>query len=129
MLRVVESMGGHAASPGSRSGGGGAASPASGGGSGVVGLTLVPQPKAMTVATVDSAGMPDTRMVLMNAHDSRGFVFFTNFDSRKGEELKAHPVAALIFHWKTQRRQIRARDLNPLARDVGFERLQVISRQ
>jgi pyridoxamine 5'-phosphate oxidase len=66
-------------------------------------------PHAMALASVDAAGMPDVRMVLMNARDHRGFVFFTNFDSRKGEELKANPVAALVFHWKTLRRQVRAR--------------------
>ncbi len=66
-------------------------------------------PHAMAVATVDAAGLPDVRMVLMNAHDRRGFVFFTNFESRKGDELKAHPKAALVFHWKSQRRQVRAR--------------------
>jgi pyridoxamine 5'-phosphate oxidase len=66
-------------------------------------------PHAMAVASVDSAGLPDVRMVLMNARDHRGFVFFTNFDSRKGEELKANPKAALVFHWKSLRRQIRAR--------------------
>ena len=66
-------------------------------------------PHAMAVATVDTAGLPDVRMVLMNAHDHRGFVFFTNFDSRKGEELKAHPKAGLVFHWKSLRRQVRAR--------------------
>ena len=66
-------------------------------------------PHAMAVATVDAAGLPDVRMVLMNAHDHRGFVFFTNFDSRKGEELRAHPGAALVFHWKSLRRQVRAR--------------------
>jgi pyridoxamine 5'-phosphate oxidase len=64
---------------------------------------------AMAVATVDAAGQPDVRMVLMNARDHRGFVFFTNFDSRKGEQLLAHPKAALVFHWKSLRRQIRAR--------------------
>jgi pyridoxamine 5'-phosphate oxidase len=66
-------------------------------------------PHAMAVATVDSSGLPDVRMVLMNARDHRGFVFFTNFDSRKGEELLAHPKAALVFHWKSLRRQVRAR--------------------
>ena len=66
-------------------------------------------PHAMAVATVDAAGLPDVRMVLMNARDHRGFVFFTNFDSRKGEELLAHPKAALVFHWKSLRRQVRAR--------------------
>ena len=66
-------------------------------------------PHAMAVATVDGAGLPDVRMVLMNDRDHRGFVFFTNFDSRKGEELRAHPKAALVFHWKSLRRQVRAR--------------------
>ena len=66
-------------------------------------------PHAMAVATVDDAGLPDVRMVLMNARDHRGFVFFTNFESRKGEQLKAHPAAASVFHWKSLRRQVRAR--------------------
>jgi pyridoxamine 5'-phosphate oxidase len=66
-------------------------------------------PHAMAVATVDASGMPDVRMVLMNARDHRGFVFFTNFDSRKGEQLLAHPKAALVFHWKSLRRQVRVR--------------------
>ncbi|MEO6014071.1 MAG: pyridoxamine 5'-phosphate oxidase [Devosia sp.] len=66
-------------------------------------------PHAMAVATVDAAGLPDVRMVLLNARDHRGFVFFTNFESRKGEELKANPKAALVFHWKSLRRQVRAR--------------------
>jgi pyridoxamine 5'-phosphate oxidase len=68
-------------------------------------------PHAMAVATVDAAGLPDVRMVLMNAHDQRGFVFFTNFESRKGEELLANPRGALVFHWKSLRRQVRARGL------------------
>ena len=66
-------------------------------------------PHAMALASVDAAGMPDVRMVLMNAHDHRGLVFFTNFESRKGEELLANPRAALVFHWKSLRRQVRAR--------------------
>jgi pyridoxamine 5'-phosphate oxidase len=66
-------------------------------------------PHAMAVATVDTAGLPNVRMVLMNARDRRGFVFFTNFQSRKGEELLARPKAALVFHWKSLRRQVRAR--------------------
>lgn len=66
-------------------------------------------PHAMALASVDKTGLPDARMVLMNARDHRGFVFFTNFDSRKGEELLAHPKAALVFHWKSLRRQVRAR--------------------
>jgi pyridoxamine 5'-phosphate oxidase len=75
-------------------------------------------PHAMAVATVDAAGDPDVRMVLMNAHDARGFVFFTNFDSRKADELKAQPSAALVFHWKSQRRQIRARGPVDIATDT-----------
>jgi pyridoxamine 5'-phosphate oxidase len=63
----------------------------------------------MALASVDAAGMPDVRMVLMNARDHRGFAFFTNFESRKGEELLANPRAALVFHWKSLRRQVRAR--------------------
>lgn len=66
-------------------------------------------PHAMAVATVDAAGLPDVRIVLANARDPRGFVFFTNFESRKGEELLANPRAALVFHWKSLRRQVRAR--------------------
>jgi pyridoxamine 5'-phosphate oxidase len=66
-------------------------------------------PHAMAVATVDATGLPDVRMVLMNAHDARGFVFFTNFESRKGEQLLTQPKAALVFHWKSLRRQVRAR--------------------
>jgi pyridoxamine 5'-phosphate oxidase len=66
-------------------------------------------PHAMAVATVDAVGLPDVRMVLMNGRDHRGFVFFTNFESRKGEELLAHPKAGLVFHWKSLRRQVRAR--------------------
>ena len=66
-------------------------------------------PHAMALATVDAAGLPDVRMVLLNARDHRGFVFFTNFESRKGEELRANPRAALVFHWKSLRRQVRAR--------------------
>jgi pyridoxamine 5'-phosphate oxidase len=66
-------------------------------------------PHAMAVASVDAAGLPDVRTVLMNARDHRGFVFFTNFESRKGNQLLAHPKAALVFHWKSLRRQVRAR--------------------
>lgn len=64
---------------------------------------------AMAVASVDADGLPDVRMVLMNAHDERGFVFFTNFESAKGEQLLAHPKAAMVMHWKSLRRQVRVR--------------------
>lgn len=64
-------------------------------------------PDAMALATVDAAGRPSARMVLLKGHGPDGFVFYTNLDSRKGRELATNPVAALLFHWKSQRRQIR----------------------
>jgi pyridoxamine 5'-phosphate oxidase len=64
-------------------------------------------PTAMALATADSGGRPSVRMVLMKGHDARGFVFYTNLDSRKGGELAANPRAALLFHWKSLRRQVR----------------------
>jgi pyridoxamine 5'-phosphate oxidase len=64
-------------------------------------------PTAMALATADSEGRPSVRMVLMKGHDPRGFVFYTNLDSRKGGELAANPRAALLFHWKSLRRQVR----------------------
>ncbi|HEX8580255.1 MAG TPA: pyridoxamine 5'-phosphate oxidase [Allosphingosinicella sp.] len=64
-------------------------------------------PTAMALATTDARGQPSLRMVLMKGHDVRGFVFYTNMDSRKGGELAANPRAALLFHWKSLRRQVR----------------------
>ncbi|HEY4201131.1 MAG TPA: pyridoxamine 5'-phosphate oxidase [Devosiaceae bacterium] len=69
----------------------------------------VNDPHAMAVASVDADGMPDVRMVLLNARDRRGFVFFTNFESTKGRQLLAHPKAAMVMHWKSLRRQVRVR--------------------
>ncbi|BAF87195.1 pyridoxamine 5'-phosphate oxidase [Azorhizobium caulinodans ORS 571] len=66
-------------------------------------------PNAMTLATVDPDGLPDARMVLLKGLDDRGFVFYTNTESAKGRELTAHPKAALVFHWKSLRRQVRVR--------------------
>jgi pyridoxamine 5'-phosphate oxidase len=66
-------------------------------------------PTAMALATVDGDGLPNVRMVLLKGVDEGGFVFFTNFESDKGRELVAHPKAALCFHWKTLRRQVRIR--------------------
>jgi pyridoxamine 5'-phosphate oxidase len=60
----------------------------------------IPEPTAMTVATVAADGQPSARMVLLKAHDARGFVFYTHLDGRKGRELQAHPKAALLFFWK-----------------------------
>lgn len=64
-------------------------------------------PTAMTLATVSADGQPSARMVLLKGHDARGFVFYTNQQSRKGGELAEAPLAALLFHWKSLRRQVR----------------------
>jgi pyridoxamine 5'-phosphate oxidase len=64
-------------------------------------------PNAMAVATASTSGMPSVRMVLLKGHDARGFVFYTNFEGRKAHELGANMQAALLFHWKSVRRQIR----------------------
>lgn len=71
-------------------------------------------PNAMALATCDAEGMPNLRMVLLKAldeagQDQRGFVFYTNFEGKKGQELLANPQAALCFHWKSLRRQVRVR--------------------
>jgi len=67
----------------------------------------VPEPNAMTVATVGADGRPSTRIVLIKYADERGLVFFTNYDSRKGQELAVHPQAALQFHWVELERVVR----------------------
>ncbi len=64
---------------------------------------------AMALASVDGQGRPNVRMVLLKQADRHGFVFYTNLESAKGLELLAHPQAALCFHWKTQRKQVRVR--------------------
>ena len=66
-------------------------------------------PNAMSLATVDADGLPDVRMVLLKGADERGFVFYTNEESAKGREIAASPKAALLFHWKSLRRQVRLR--------------------
>ena len=67
----------------------------------------VPEPTAMTLATADAAGRPSARVVLLKGVDERGFVFFTNYESRKGAELATRPRAALVFFWKELERQVR----------------------
>jgi pyridoxamine 5'-phosphate oxidase len=69
----------------------------------------ISDPNAMALATVDSGGVPNVRMVLLKGYDARGFVFYTNQNSQKGRELGAQPQAALNFHWKSLRRQARIR--------------------
>ncbi|CAL8976959.1 Pyridoxine/pyridoxamine 5'-phosphate oxidase [Propionicimonas sp. T2.31MG-18] len=67
----------------------------------------VPEPSAMTLATVGEDGRPSTRVVLLKGADERGLVFFTNYGSRKGRELAANPHAALQFHWPERERVVR----------------------
>ena len=81
-------------------------------------------PTAMALATVDESGLPDVRMVLLKDFDADGFVFYTNFESAKGRELTANPKAALCFHWKSLRKQVRVRGnvsvVTPEEADVYF---------
>jgi pyridoxamine 5'-phosphate oxidase len=66
-------------------------------------------PTAMALATAGEDGMPNVRVVLMKGADERGFVFYTNAESAKGRDLAGNPRAALVFHWKSLRRQVRAK--------------------
>jgi pyridoxamine 5'-phosphate oxidase len=66
-------------------------------------------PDGMALATVDESGLPNVRMVLLKGADRDGFVFYTNYESTKGRELIASRKAALLFHWKSLRRQVRVR--------------------
>jgi pyridoxamine 5'-phosphate oxidase len=66
---------------------------------------------AMALATADEEGLPNVRMVLLKGFDERGFVFYTNFESQKGQEILGTMKAALVFHWKSLRRQVRVRGL------------------
>ncbi|KRA95213.1 pyridoxamine 5'-phosphate oxidase [Devosia sp. Root685] len=81
-------------------------------------------PHAMALASADAAGMPDVRMVLLNARDKSGFCFFTNFESDKGRQLLANPQASAVFHWKSLRRQVRLRGpvevVSPIESDTYF---------
>ncbi len=77
-------------------------------------LSAIPEPNAMVLATASPTGRPSARIVLLRGYDERGFVFFTNYESRKGRELEANPHAALVFHWHDLERQIRLE--GPVAR-------------
>lgn len=81
-------------------------------------------PNAMALATADAAGRPSVRMVLLRGLDARGFTFFTNYESRKGEQLLANAQAALCFHWKSLRRSVRvegaAEQVEPAEADAYF---------
>jgi pyridoxamine 5'-phosphate oxidase len=65
------------------------------------------EPNAMTVATADAAGRPSARIVLLRGWDERGFVFFTNYESRKGDEIAQNPYASLLFFWDVLEREVR----------------------
>ena len=69
----------------------------------------LPEPNAMIVATVDAAGAPDARVVLLKAYDERGVVFYTNYESAKGRQLDGRPEAAVVFNWLAHERQVRIR--------------------
>jgi pyridoxamine 5'-phosphate oxidase len=76
----------------------------------------------MALATATAGGAPSARMVLLKGHDERGFVFFTNLESRKGLELSANPRAALLFHWPPLQRQVRVEGtVTQLERDESLD--------
>lgn len=73
------------------------------------GKSEINDPNALALATVDADGLPDVRMVLLKGLDDHGFVFYTNFESAKGQEILGSMKAAMCFHWKSLRRQVRVR--------------------
>ena len=89
-------------------------------------------PNAMSLATTTAHGMPSVRMVLLKGLDARGFVFYTNKLSRKGEELTSNHQAALLFHWKSLRRQVRVEgaveDVTEAEADAYFNSRSRVSR-
>jgi len=68
---------------------------------------IIPEPNAMSLGTIEKGGQPSVRIVLLKAFDERGFVFYTNYEGRKGRELLAHPNAALCFYWPPIHIQVR----------------------
>ncbi len=76
-------------------------------------------PNAIALATVDASGLPNVRMVLLKAIEDHGFVFYTNYESRKAQEIDGAGAAAFCIHWKSLRRQVRAR--GPMTRVEGSE--------
>jgi pyridoxamine 5'-phosphate oxidase len=72
-----------------------------------VGEERLPEPTAFALGTVGAGGQPSVRILLLKGVDDRGFVFYTNYESRKGVELLAHPLAAMCFHWQPLERQVR----------------------
>ena len=92
----------------------------------------VPEPNAMTLATVGADGRPSTRVVLIKGYDARGIVWYTNYESRKGRELSVHPVAALQFHWVELERVVRIEGrverIDPAESDAYFASRPLASR-
>lgn len=82
------------------------------------GATEINDPNALALASVDSAGLPDVRMVLLKDFDARGFVFYTNFGSAKGQQILGNGKAAMCFHWKSLRRQVRLRGTTETVTDA-----------
>lgn len=80
-----------------------------------------PEPTAMSLATADAAGKPSSRIVLLKGVDARGFVFFTNYESRKGREIAANPQAALLFHWVELERELRIEGTVEKATDAEID--------
>jgi pyridoxamine 5'-phosphate oxidase len=82
------------------------------------------EPNAMTLATADAAGRPSARVVLLKSFDAAGFVFYTNYEGRKGRELAANPHAALVFYWPQLERQVRVEgrvaQVSPAESDAYF---------
>jgi pyridoxamine 5'-phosphate oxidase len=72
-----------------------------------VGAERLPEPTSFALATVGASGQPSVRILLLKGVDERGFVFYTNYESRKGRELLTHPLAAMCFHWQPLERQVR----------------------
>src|SRR3546814_7243948 len=79
-------------------------------------------PNAMALATANAAGQPAVRMVLLKGHDARGFVFYTNQQGRKANDLAENPQAALLFHWKSLRRQVRIEGPVSIVADAEADR-------
>ena len=69
--------------------------------------SIIPEPNAMSLGTIEEGGQPSVRIVLLKGFDERGFVFYTNYEGRKGRELLAHPKAALCFYWPPLDIQVR----------------------
>ena len=83
---------------------------------------LLPEPTAFALGTVGGDGRPAVRMLLLKGVEDGGFVFYTNLESRKGRELRAHPAAAMCFHWQSLEVQVRVEgDVTPVAPEVADE--------